>query len=42
MSVYLTLALFIGVVWFASELNIERVAENRAFARERWQDGIDD
>jgi hypothetical protein len=42
MSLCLTLAVFIGTVWFASELNAEPVPENRAFAHERWQDGIED
>lgn len=42
MSLCMTLAVFIGVVWFASELNAEPVAESRAFARERWLDGIEE
>lgn len=42
MSICLTLAVFIRTVWFACELNAEPVAENRAFARERWLDGIED
>lgn len=42
MSLCLTLAVFIGTAWFACELNAEAVAENRAFARERWQDGIEE
>ena len=42
MSICLTLAVFIGTVWFACEVNGEPVVENRAFALERWQDGIED
>jgi len=42
MSLCLTLAVFIAAAWFASELNAEPVAENRAYARERWQDGIEE
>ena len=42
MSLCMTLAVFIGTVWFASELNSERVAEDRSFARERLRDGIED
>jgi hypothetical protein len=41
-SICLTLAVFIGTVWFACELNAEPVAENRAFALERWQDGTEE
>jgi hypothetical protein len=42
MTACLTIALFAGLVWFACEVNAERVAENRAYARERWQDGIEE
>ena len=42
MSVYLTLALFIAIAWVAFELNAEVPPENRAFAVDRWKDGIED
>lgn len=40
MSVYLTIAVFLAIVWFSSEVNAEPVVEDRAFARERQRDGI--
>lgn len=42
MSLCITLAVFIGTAWFASELNAEPVVEDRSFARERLRDGIED
>jgi len=42
MSICMTLAVFIGTVWFASELNAEPVTRDRSFARERLRDGIEE
>ena len=40
LSLPLTLAVFIGVMWLASEINAEYVKPDRSFALERWRDGI--